>query len=118
VGQQKFECEQRRNVVANSGADETETVRGAVVAAAAGCFFALTTAVSPALAIGPVSVPFDRVTYEEVACPTGTMSSLGGSVQVRAGVACVKFTAAAANPSSKPLNNAVGLVTPYWLALI
>ncbi len=66
----------------------------------------LAAAAPPALAVGPVSVPFEDVTYARVECARGTMSSVGGAVNVRAGVACVEFSATAKNPSSKALNNA------------
>lgn len=79
---------------------------GAGVAAAAASLALAALNPHAALAVGPVSVPFDDVRYEEVPCEKGTMSSVGGAVNVRAGVACVKFTARATNPSAKPLNNA------------
>ena len=79
---------------------------GAGVAAAAASLALAALNPHTALAVGPVSVPFDDVRYEEVPCEKGTMSSVGGAVNVRAGVACIKFTARATNPSAKPLNNA------------
>ena len=59
-----------------------------------------------ALAVGPVSVPLERVTYEDVPCPAGTKASVGGAVQIKSEIACVAFTARASNPSGKSLNNA------------
>ena len=59
-------------------------LRLASAAAAAGIVVAAGAA-GPALAVGPVSIPFDDVTYEEIECAKGTMSSVGGSVQIKSG---------------------------------
>ena len=77
---------------------------GAGVAAAAASIALAALNPHAALTVGPVSVPFDDVRYGTV--QEGHDSSVGGAVNVRAGVACIKFTARATNPSAKPLNNA------------
>ena len=69
--------------------DDVEYPRGGLAvrlasAAAAGIVVA-TTATGPAQAVGPVSIPFDDVTYQEIECAKGTMSSVGGSVQIKSG---------------------------------
>jgi hypothetical protein len=99
----------RRSMTPVSSAIQNEQVSTAIAKASLASLASLVLAVvnpTAALAVGPVSVPFENVRYEEVACEKGTMSSVGGSINLKAGVACVKFTAKAVNPSSKALNNA------------
>jgi hypothetical protein len=93
-----------RSVVVVAPVDSSRSLASCLAASFAA--LALAAHPLPALAVGPVSVPLERVTYEDVPCPAGTKVSVGGAVQIKSEIACVAFTARASNPSGKSLNNA------------
>ena len=93
-----------RSVVVDARVDSSRSLASRLAASFAA--LALAAHTLPALAVGPVSVPLERVTYEDVPCPAGTKASVGGAVQIKSEIACVAFTARASNPSGKSLNNA------------
>ncbi|KAF6264848.1 hypothetical protein COO60DRAFT_1180007 [Scenedesmus sp. NREL 46B-D3] len=84
--------------------DAAASVAQRVVAAAAAAALLLA---PPALAFGPVSVKLDEIVVKRVDCAAG-MATVGG-VTFSGGsqkAACLDITAAATNPTKKPLYNA------------
>lgn len=87
---------------AKPGTPETNatSMRGAVLGAVAAALLFLG---PPALAFGPVSVAMSDVNVAVAACKRGTVTVTGGE---NFDAVCLKVTATATNPSSKPLFNA------------